>query len=256
MISRAGRAVLIALVVMGTFLVFPAASTAPAACGSWRWDVKTLSDPNRASVRLRPRRVPVAGFRTRSRPPVTFNGSTPRYGAVEHHVWSLRARPIRAKVEGDGDVHLIISVPNSRARTMIVEFPRKICVDAAYKRNMIAAARRKFINNCGPVNDSWSRLTGLVTVTGVGFWDSKHGQSGVAANGIELHPVLNFTGDCHKATGGGGGGGNCSPSYPDHCIPPPPPDLDCADVPWTNFRVLPPDPHGFDGDHDGVGCET
>lgn len=47
----------------------------------------------------------------------------------------------------------------------------------------------------------------------------------------------------------------CSEAYPDHCIPPPPPDLDCADVPHRRFRVLPPDPHGFDGDGDGVGCE-
>jgi hypothetical protein len=29
-----------------------------------------------------------------------------------------------------------------------------------------------------------------------------------------------------------------------------------ADIPHNNFTVLPPDPHGFDGDHDGVGCET
>ncbi|HEX2424967.1 MAG TPA: hypothetical protein VHM47_03690 [Actinomycetota bacterium] len=31
--------------------------------------------------------------------------------------------------------------------------------------------------------------------------------------------------------------------------------LDCADVRFTNFKVLPPDPQHFDGDHDGVGCE-
>ena len=48
---------------------------------------------------------------------------------------------------------------------------------------------------------------------------------------------------------------NCDPSYPDVCIPPPPPDLDCPDVPYKNFRVLPPDPHKFDGDKDGIGCE-
>ena len=48
----------------------------------------------------------------------------------------------------------------------------------------------------------------------------------------------------------------CHPSYPDHCIKPPPPELDCGDIPWRNFTVLPPDPHGFDGDQDGVGCET
>lgn len=48
---------------------------------------------------------------------------------------------------------------------------------------------------------------------------------------------------------------NCSPSYPDVCIPPPPPDLDCGDISHRNFRVLQPDPHRFDGDRDGIGCE-
>ncbi len=47
----------------------------------------------------------------------------------------------------------------------------------------------------------------------------------------------------------------CDPSYPDVCIPPPPPDLDCSDIPHRRFRVLPPDPHHFDRDRDGVGCE-
>jgi hypothetical protein len=48
----------------------------------------------------------------------------------------------------------------------------------------------------------------------------------------------------------------CDPSYPDFCIPPPPPDLDCAEIGQQDFTVLPPDPHGFDGDRDGVGCES
>jgi hypothetical protein len=47
----------------------------------------------------------------------------------------------------------------------------------------------------------------------------------------------------------------CDASYPDVCIPPPPPDLDCGDVGATNFTVLRPDPHGFDRDRDGIGCE-
>jgi micrococcal nuclease len=49
---------------------------------------------------------------------------------------------------------------------------------------------------------------------------------------------------------------NCDPSYPTVCIPPPPPDLDCPDIPHRNFVVLPPDPHRFDADRDGVGCES
>jgi micrococcal nuclease len=50
-------------------------------------------------------------------------------------------------------------------------------------------------------------------------------------------------------------GGRCDPSYPTVCIPPPPPDLDCADIPYRRFRVRPPDPHHFDGGGDGIGCE-
>jgi micrococcal nuclease len=49
---------------------------------------------------------------------------------------------------------------------------------------------------------------------------------------------------------------NCDPSYPDFCIPPPPPDLDCGDIPQKRFTVLQPDPHRFDGDKDGIGCES
>jgi micrococcal nuclease len=51
-------------------------------------------------------------------------------------------------------------------------------------------------------------------------------------------------------------GGDCDPSYPDVCIPSPPPELDCGDIQHRGFRVLPLDPHGFDGDRDGVGCES
>ncbi|WP_026370365.1 thermonuclease family protein [Kallotenue papyrolyticum] len=50
-------------------------------------------------------------------------------------------------------------------------------------------------------------------------------------------------------------GSRCHPSYPDVCIPPPPPDLDCGELPFRRFRVLPPDPHRLDSDRDGVGCE-
>ena len=48
----------------------------------------------------------------------------------------------------------------------------------------------------------------------------------------------------------------CDPSYPDMCILPPPQNLTCDDIGARNFEVLPPDPHGFDGDNDGIGCES
>jgi micrococcal nuclease len=48
---------------------------------------------------------------------------------------------------------------------------------------------------------------------------------------------------------------SCDASYPDVCIAPPPPDLNCPDVPYRRFVVRQPDPHGFDGDRNGIGCQ-
>lgn len=52
----------------------------------------------------------------------------------------------------------------------------------------------------------------------------------------------------------------CHASYPDFCIPSPPPDLDCPQITGRKpFRVrhdvANPDPHAFDRDRDGRGCE-
>ena len=48
---------------------------------------------------------------------------------------------------------------------------------------------------------------------------------------------------------------DCDESYPDLCITSSPPDLDCSDISQKKFTVLQPDPHKFDGDKDGIGCE-
>jgi hypothetical protein len=49
---------------------------------------------------------------------------------------------------------------------------------------------------------------------------------------------------------------NCDSSYPDFCIPSPPPNLNCPDISQKRFTVTGSDSHGFDRDHDGIGCES
>lgn len=76
----------------------------------------------------------------------------------------------------------------------------------------------------------------------------------------ELHPLYRWGYQAGTPLQGGSptpafSPGSCDPAYPTVCIPPPPPDLDCADIPYRRFTVLAPDPHRFDGDHDGIGCE-
>ncbi len=55
-------------------------------------------------------------------------------------------------------------------------------------------------------------------------------------------------------TNNGSHNGHCDPGY-DPCVPPYPPDLDCADIDGP-VRVLGDDPHGFDADGDGTGCDS
>jgi hypothetical protein len=240
------------------------------ACGEWRWPVKTLSDSRRHKVDFKAMAASVKGFRLRNKPNVNLTTSTPRIPGVEMHNWKLKARPIQAKLEDDHDIHLVISVPGNRKKTMIVEFPKKRCVASHFKRHKITQARNKFLNNCGSVSaSSWKKLDGSVTITGVGFWDEKHGQTGVAPNGIEIHPVLNFLGDCHAASsggggGGGGGGGSCTAGYSPCLVYHGGADYDCYGgggngpyytKPGVVYTVTGNDPYQLDGDNDGRGCE-
>lgn len=49
---------------------------------------------------------------------------------------------------------------------------------------------------------------------------------------------------------------DCDPSYPTVCISSPPPILECSDLEVSGFKVLGKDPHRFDVDGDGLGCEV
>ena len=78
------------------------------------------------------------------------------------------------------------------------------------------------------------------------------GESWAQSNGckVESKPVeaSKITTDIPKE--------KCDESYPDVCIAPYPPDLDCGEIPYKNFRVVGSDPHRFDGNKDGIGCES
>ena len=52
--------------------------------------------------------------------------------------------------------------------------------------------------------------------------------------------------------------GKCDPNYAGGCVPPYPPDVDCADIRALGIapvRIIGSDPHRLDGDGDGWGCE-
>ncbi len=83
--------------------------------------------------------------------------------------------------------------------------------------------------------------------------DLKYREEIVAAEEEARTAGRGVWGDCPLPVATPAGG--CDPAYPTVCIPSPPPDLSCREVPYRRFRVLPPDPHNFDGDGDGIACE-
>lgn len=50
-------------------------------------------------------------------------------------------------------------------------------------------------------------------------------------------------------------GAACDPGYRGACVPAYPPDVDCGQIPETGFASVGGDPHGLDGNADGVACE-
>lgn len=187
-------------------------------CGVERWPVKTLGDADAGKVvldALSP--VTVTEMRQLERP---FANNQPgpqdsRSDPVELTVYTMTVALVGSKIESDSDVHLVVADPNDPSATMIVEFPDPDCIesqDVALVASMTNARSAvlqgaptliKKIAAGAPIpavalNPQTQKMllqpmSGLAQIIGVGFFDTLHGQDGVAPNGVELHPVLDFS---------------------------------------------------------------
>ena len=96
--------------------------------------------------------------------------------------------------DADQDYHLVIADPADPRVTMIVESPDPKCASGSQFLDNITFVRatldRTLAHQQTFVETLRSEPNMPVTVTGVAFFDTLHGQEGVAPNGIELHPVL------------------------------------------------------------------
>jgi len=170
------------------------------ACGVERWSVKTGTDPDAHLVALGTV-APTNIAHLRALPAPAQPPLNRRIRPVETTVWGLDATLVRYKQEDDSDYHLVLS--DAGGRTMIAEIPAPACVGASSPfLPVIRAVRAAFTAAFHPTTASFQGVAVKVHVTGVGFFDVKHGQSGVAPNAIELHPILSIQ---------WGGGGVTSP---------------------------------------------
>lgn len=162
------------------------AGPAPAAarCGVERWPVKVMTDT--APVSLTVHRTTIAHLDAL---PVPAGAGThaPRLEPQEGTTYRITAQLVSDKLEADSDYHLVLR--NAAGQTMIAEIPSPACAQGSRALARISAARSYYDATIGPAQRHFRSIGRTVTITGVAFFDAIHGQTGVAPNGIELHPV-------------------------------------------------------------------
>ena len=163
-------------------------------CGIERWAVKTLADPDAGRVNMTPVATTVTALRHIPRPAesaIPEDGRNP----IEEHVYRVHALLLRYKRESDEDIHLVIADPSNPRATMVAEIPAGRCTENRQDSPLFSELQEDLNNHFGEAPDRYFRRLRHpvhVTITGVGFFDFLHGQSGMAPNGLELHPVLDW----------------------------------------------------------------
>lgn len=168
-------------------LVVPSALYAQ--CGVERWSVKTGTDPDAGKVNLASStNTTITSMRALPAPsPIPANN---RVSPTETTVWVINATLTEFKLENDSDYHLVIT--DASGNTMITEIPSPTCVGSGSPFfSAIQNSRSKFDAQF-TATTSFQTANIPVQIVGVGMFDFLHGQTGVAPNGIELHPVLDI----------------------------------------------------------------
>ncbi len=164
----------------------PAVVVQSLACGEERWSVKTGSDDDAGSVELTPVDASVAELVNFPAPGVL--PANHRVIPYERRVYRVTGAALaRYKLETDSDYHLVIS---DGARTFIAEIPAPDCVEASSPFAPGIRRARATFDASFTATPFFQTANTSVSLLGVGFFDFLHGQSGLAPNGFELHPVI------------------------------------------------------------------
>jgi hypothetical protein len=164
-------------------------------CGVERWSVKTGTDADAGLINLQSTTQTTIASLISLPAPTTLPANN-RVRPTETTVFQLHATLTEYKLEPDSDYHLVLN--DGSGNTMISEIPSPSCVgSSSVLLSSIQNARSEFDARY-TTTSSFQTANVPVTITGVGFFDFLHGQTGVAPNGIELHAVL----DIQFGTGG------------------------------------------------------
>ena len=168
-------------------MAVPASSTG--SCGVERWSVKTGTDPDAHLVVISPAVPQTIAYLDSLTPPNPIPANS-RVQPTETTTFVLNATLVQYKLESDSDYHLVLK--DSQGNTMIAEIPDPACVGSGSPFAAAIANARAEFDAKYTASTSFKTVNIPVQVTGVGFFDFAHGQTGVAPNAVELHPVLDI----------------------------------------------------------------
>jgi len=163
-------------------------------CGVERAAVKTLADKDAPSIMKGPIQATTVHDLIAHQPPTKqelLDAAATRFPAERMKV-EVTAMVTGYKKESDLDFHIVLSDP-STGQTMIAEIPSGSCVPIEYASEF-TALQKQFASDFGKPTLRFKQVTPeKVKITGIVFFDFLHGQTGVAPNGVELHPVLGWS---------------------------------------------------------------
>ncbi|MBD2364851.1 thermonuclease family protein [Anabaena minutissima FACHB-250] len=161
--------------------------------------------------------------------------------------WGQQSRNRLQQLLAVGQSVQVRSIERDRYKRLVAEvFVNNRSVNLTMVQEGQAVVYRQYLKGCDRTKDQFLQAEANAKQQNLGFWnqsqpvmpwDFRRGKKNTQPATTQTQVQ------------------QCDRSYPDFCIPPNAADLDCRDISYRRFRVNQPDPHGFDRDRDGIGCE-
>ena len=161
----------------------PSEVAAQTKCGVQRWPVKIWADDDAARVDTVPVPITVAELARLPRPETRFPQRS-RVPGIEFQTFVLRARFVTALPrDDDSDIHLVVRDLEIDEAMLVTEIPHPGCTADERLARVFDEARQALRT---------VPRDAVIEIVGLGFFDTLHGQRGMAPNGLEIHPVLSL----------------------------------------------------------------
>lgn len=162
---------------------------------------------------------------------------------LKQNPWGQKSKARLQQLLPVGQAVQVRSIERDKYKRLVAEiFVNNRSVNLRMVQEGQAVVYRQYLKGCDRTKDQFLQAEADAKSQKLGFWN-------------QSQPVMPW--DFRRGKKGTQPQvQQCDRSYPDFCIPPNAADLDCRDIPHRRFRVNQPDPHGFDRDGDGIGCES